>query len=121
MRKYERVPGRMQREAMEFDVLIVVGGPAGHALPPTNTLLGNPAALKKVSDSGGANLLERVNNLQPDLTASQGTPAQVHRIAFELRNDLTLSPRAIVFRISVLELIQYAPATGTGPVLGPKY
>jgi polyhydroxyalkanoate synthase len=82
------------------------------ALSPTNTLLGNPAAQKRVIDSGGANLLEGVKNPLPDLTANQETPAQVDRIAFELRNDLALSQGAIVFRNSVLELIQYAPATG---------
>jgi polyhydroxyalkanoate synthase len=81
------------------------------ALAPTNTLLGNPAALKRVIDSGGASLLEGVKNLLADLTANQGMPAQVDRTAFELGKNLALSPGAVVFRNSVLELIQYAPAT----------
>jgi polyhydroxyalkanoate synthase len=81
------------------------------ALAPTNTLLGNPAALKRVIDSGGASLLEGVKNLLADLTANQGMPAQVDRTAFEVGKNLALSRGAVVFRNSVLELIQYAPAT----------
>ena len=81
------------------------------ALSPTNTLLGNPAALKKVIDSGGASLVDGFKNLLADLTANRGMPAQVDRTAFQLGKNLALSPGAVVFRNSVLELIQYAPAT----------
>ena len=81
------------------------------ALSPTNTLLGNPAALKKVIDSGGASLVDGFKNLLTDLTTNRGMPAQVDRTAFQLGKNLALSPGAVVFRNSVLELIQYAPAT----------
>ena len=81
------------------------------ALSPTNTLLGNPAALKRVIDSGGGSLLEGIKNLLTDLTANQGMPAQVDRSAFQLGENLAVSPGAVVFRNSVLELIQYAPVT----------
>jgi polyhydroxyalkanoate synthase subunit PhaC len=81
------------------------------ALSPTNTLLGNPAALKKVIDSGGASLVDGFKNLLADLTTNRGMPAQVDRTAFQLGKNLALSPGAVVFRNSVLELIQYAPAT----------
>jgi polyhydroxyalkanoate synthase len=82
------------------------------ALSPTNTLLGNPAALKRVIDSGGGSLLEGIKNLLTDLAANQGMPAQVDKTAFQVGKDLAHSPGAVVFRNSVLELIQYAPATG---------
>jgi polyhydroxyalkanoate synthase subunit PhaC len=81
------------------------------ALSPTNTLLGNPAALKKVIDSGGASLMDGFKNLLADLTANRGMPAQVDRTAFQLGKNLALSPGAVVFRNSALELIQYASAT----------
>jgi polyhydroxyalkanoate synthase subunit PhaC len=81
------------------------------ALSPTNTLLGNPAALKKVVDSGGSSLVNGFKNLLADLTTNRGMPAQVDRTAFQLGKNLALSPGAVVFRNSVLELIQYAPAT----------
>ncbi|WP_368621798.1 alpha/beta fold hydrolase [Paraburkholderia sp. BR13444] len=81
------------------------------ALSPTNTLLGNPAALKKVIDSGGANLLGGMRNLVTDMLHNQGMPAQVDKAAFEVGKNLGTSPGVVVFRNDVLELIQYAPAT----------
>jgi len=81
------------------------------ALAPTNTLLGNPAALKKIVESGGASLLGGFRNFMMDLLKNQGMPEQVDRTAFEVGKNLATSPGAVVFRNEVLELIQYAPAT----------
>ncbi|MGF6479527.1 polyhydroxyalkanoate synthase [Paraburkholderia sp. JPY419] len=81
------------------------------AVSPTNTLLGNPAALKKVMDSGGASLLGGLRNLVMDILQNQGMPAQVNKTAFKVGENLGTSPGAVVFRNEVLELIQYAPAT----------
>jgi polyhydroxyalkanoate synthase len=81
------------------------------ALSPTNTLLGNPAAIKKIVDSGGASLLSGFRNIVTDLLKNQGMPAQVDKTAFEVGKNLGTSPGAVVFRNEVLELIQYAPAT----------
>lgn len=81
------------------------------ALSPTNTLLGNPAALKKIVESGGASLLDGLRNYLMDVLKNQGMPEQVDRTAFEVGKNLGTSPGAVVFRNEVLELIQYAPAT----------
>ncbi|HTR05258.1 MAG TPA: alpha/beta fold hydrolase [Paraburkholderia sp.] len=81
------------------------------ALSPTNTLLGNPAALKKLVDSGGASLVGGVKNLVMDMLENQGMPAQVDKTAFELGKNLASSPGSVVFRNEVLELVQYTPAT----------
>jgi polyhydroxyalkanoate synthase len=81
------------------------------ALSPTNTLLGNPAALKKIIDSGGASLIGGVKNLVTDMLQNQGMPAQVDKAAFKVGKNLGTSPGAVVFRNEVLELIQYAPST----------
>jgi polyhydroxyalkanoate synthase len=81
------------------------------ALSPTNTLFGNPEALKKIVDSGGASLIGGVKNLMADLLQNQGMPAQVDKTAFEVGKNLGTTPGAVVFRNEVLELIQYAPAT----------
>jgi polyhydroxyalkanoate synthase subunit PhaC len=81
------------------------------ALSPTNTFLGNPAALKKVIDSGGGSIVEGLKNLVADVTANRGMPAQVDHTAFQVGKNLALSPGAVVFRNSVLELIQYKPTT----------
>jgi polyhydroxyalkanoate synthase len=81
------------------------------AASPTNTLLGNPAALKKVIDTGGASLLDGCNNLVTDLLKNRGMPAQVNKTAFEVGKNLGTAAGAVVFRNEVLELIQYAPTT----------
>ena len=81
------------------------------AMAPTNTLLGNPGALKRILDSGGVSLFEGVRNLLGDLVSNQGMPAQVDKSAFELGRNLALTPGAVVFKNAVLELIQYSPAT----------
>ena len=61
------------------------------AASPTNTLLGNPAALKKVIDSGGASLLDGCNNIVTDLLKNHGMPAQVNKTAFEVGKNLGTS------------------------------
>lgn len=81
------------------------------ALAPTNTLLGNPAALKKIIDSGGASLLAGLQNMLADLGANRGMPAQVDKQAFRVGENLAVTPGAVVFRNEVLELIQYTPTT----------
>src|ERR1700761_100822 len=81
------------------------------AASPTNTLLGNPAALKKVVDTGGASLMDGCNNLMMDLLKNHGMPAQVNKTAFGVGKNLATSTGAVVFRNEVLELIQYAPTT----------
>ncbi|MGF6508318.1 alpha/beta fold hydrolase [Paraburkholderia sp. 32] len=81
------------------------------AMAPTNSLLGNPAALRKVSDSGGTSLLAGFQNLLADTWSNQGMPAQVDKSAFEVGRNLATSAGAVVFCNEVLELIQYTPAT----------
>jgi polyhydroxyalkanoate synthase subunit PhaC len=81
------------------------------ALAPTNTLLGNPAALKKAIDSGGISLREGFKNLLTDFADHHGMPAQVDMNAFQVGKNLAVAPGAVVLRNEVLELIQYAPAT----------
>jgi polyhydroxyalkanoate synthase len=81
------------------------------ALAPTNMLLGNPAALKKAIESGGASLARGLVNLLDDLAHNGGLPSQVDRTAFQVGKHLAVTPGAVVFRNELLELIQYAPAT----------
>ena len=83
------------------------------ALAPTNTLLGNPAALRKIIESGGTSLISGVKNAVMDAVRNQGMPSQVDTSAFEVGKNLATSPGAVVFRNEVLELIQYQPATAS--------
>ena len=83
------------------------------AMAPSNTLLGNPAALKRVIDTGGMSVVKGVRNLVGDIAHNHGMPRQVDTAAFELGRNVALSPGAVVFSNPVLELLQYAPATET--------
>jgi poly[(R)-3-hydroxyalkanoate] polymerase subunit PhaC len=81
------------------------------AVAPTNSLLGNPAALKNVLETGGASLGRGLRNFLGDVAANGGMPTQVDKSAFEVGKNLAVSPGAVVLRTEVLELIQYAPAS----------
>jgi polyhydroxyalkanoate synthase len=81
------------------------------ALAPTNTLAGNPAALRRMLESGGASLVCGLSNALSDTLTNQCMPAQVDKRAFEVGRNLATSPGAVVFSNEVLELIQYTPAT----------
>lgn len=81
------------------------------ALAPTNTLAGNPAALKKTVETHGQNLIAGFQNFIGDLNENGGMPSQVNKRAFKVGENLALSPGSVVFKNPVLELIQYNPST----------
>src|SRR2546428_13877296 len=78
---------------------------------PTNTLLGNPAAMKKMYETGGVSLVKGLTHMLEDLANNGGLPSQGDMKAFQGGKDLALSPGAVVFKNEVLELIHYQPAT----------
>jgi polyhydroxyalkanoate synthase len=81
------------------------------ALAPTNSLIANPAAAKKLIDSGGGSLLSGLKNYIEDLVKNGGLPSQVDMDAFKVGENLANTPGAVVFRNELIELIQYAPMT----------
>jgi len=81
------------------------------ALAPTNTIGGNPAALKKALDTGGASLLRGLENFAGDLARNGGLPAQVDVRQFAVGKNLATTPGRVVYRSPVMELIQYQPMT----------
>jgi len=83
------------------------------AAAPTNTLLGNPAALKRSLETGGLSLLRGMKNCLSDLRHNGGMPSTVERGALEVGRNLALTPGVVVDRDSYAELIQYTPTTDT--------
>ena len=81
------------------------------AMAPTNTLIGNPAALKRAFDTAGRSLLEGLRNYVTDLITNGGMPSQVDKRPFEVGRNLAMTPGAVVHRGKLYELIQYKPAT----------
>ena len=81
------------------------------ALAPTNLLAGNPAALKRTFETGGANLARGVRHWFDDLLHNGGMPRQVDTRPFVLGKTVAVSPGSVVHRNDQLELIQYRPTT----------
>jgi polyhydroxyalkanoate synthase len=81
------------------------------AAAPTNLLAGNPAALRRAAETGGASLVAGFRAWLRDLGDNGGMPAQVDREGFAVGGTVAATPGAVVFRNAVLELIQYRPVT----------
>ena len=82
------------------------------AVAPTNTLLGNPAALKEARRTKGQSLVDGARHAMHDLRNNGGMPSMVDSRPFTPGDTVACTPGSVVFRNEVLELIQYAPATG---------
>jgi len=92
-RETHRLAGELGLSARDEARAKMMLGMVADTLAPTNTLLGNPAALKRTLDTGGRNLLRGVAQLVEDWRRNGGLPASVDVSKFKL------------------ELIQYRPQT----------
>jgi polyhydroxyalkanoate synthase subunit PhaC len=81
------------------------------ALAPTNTLPGNPAAIRRAFDTGGKSLGRGAANLLHDVRFNGGWPAQVDDSGFEVGVNMAATRGSVVYRSDLIELIQYAPQT----------
>ncbi len=95
-----------EADQLRFATLLIT-----EAMAPTNTLPGNPAALKHAFDTAGASLLRGMRNFVDDLFNNGGMPAQVDKRPFEVGRSLALTPGAVVYRGAVCEVIQYQATT----------
>ena len=81
------------------------------ALAPTNTLLGNPAAVREAYNTGGASLVRGSRNMLHDIKNNGGWPSQVDASGFDLGVNMAVTPGQVVYRSPLIELIQYEPQT----------
>ena len=81
------------------------------AMAPSNLLLTNPTALRRVVDTGGASLLQGGRQLARDLWRNRGLPSQVDSSSFKLGENIATAKGEVVFRNKMFELLQYAPTT----------
>jgi polyhydroxyalkanoate synthase len=79
------------------------------AFAPTNTLPGNPAALRQAFDTGGKSVVRGAKNMLSDLRHNGGWPSQVDSTGFEVGVNMAATPGAVVYRNNLIELIQYTP------------
>ena len=94
--------GKRDAERARFIASLLVD-----AMSPTNALAGNPAALKKAIETGGASLVHGLENLLRDCARNGGLPSQVDKQKFAVGKNLATTPGAVVYRDEVMELIQY--------------
>lgn len=83
------------------------------AIAPTNTLWGNPAALREAFETGGLSLLRGMQNMLFDMARNQGVPipSQVNPNTFKVGVNLAITPGAVIYRNEMVELLQYLPTT----------
>jgi polyhydroxyalkanoate synthase len=89
----------------------LAAGFAVDALSPTNFLLTNPAALKRMLETGGASLVAGAGHFVDDMLHNDGRPRQVDSRPFRVGENLAATPGQVVFKNDLMELIQYAPQT----------
>ena len=88
-----------------------VAGLVTEAAAPTNSLLGNPAALAEAARTRGRSLLNGTRHYLHDLRANGGMPSMVDTRPFVVGETLAATAGAVVYRDEVLELLHYRPLT----------
>ena len=96
----------LERDRANFISNIIIDG-----LAPTNTLIGNPSAQKRLIDSGGLSLIKGLKNAYNDIVHNQGMVSQVDKTPFKLGENVATSKGSVVYRDAMMEIIQYAPVT----------
>lgn len=88
-----------------------VAGNVLDALAPSNFPLSNPAVLREIIDSGGANLVKGGRRFLGDVSWPPSLPATVDTSKFDVGDNLAVTPGSVVMRTEVFELIHYRPST----------
>lgn len=96
----------IERDRANFITQIIID-----SIAPTNTLIGNPTAQKRLIDSGGMSLIKGLKNAYNDIVHNKGMVSQVDKRPFKLGENVATSKGHVVHRTPMMELIQYAPTT----------
>lgn len=96
----------LERDRANFISNIIIDG-----LAPTNTLIGNPTAQKRLIDSGGLSLIKGLKNAYNDIVHNQGMVSQVDKKPFKLGENIATAKGSVVYRDAMFELVHYAPTT----------
>jgi polyhydroxyalkanoate synthase len=79
------------------------------AIAPTNQFATNPEAIRRAFATGGASVGAGLHNLEHDL--ERGAISMSDERAFEVGRNIAVTPGAVVFENSIMQLIEYAPIT----------
>lgn len=80
---------------------------------PSNFLATNPDLIRQTVSKGGMNLVAGAQNLIEDWERAVSGKKPVGAENFQVGRDVAVTPGKVVYRNRLIELIQYAPATGT--------
>jgi polyhydroxyalkanoate synthase len=101
----------LELDALERDRANFVSQMVIDALAPTNSLIGNPTAQKRLVDSGGLSLIKGLKNAYNDMVHNDGMVSQVNKKPFKLGENIATTPGKVVHREEMFELVQYTPDT----------
>ena len=79
------------------------------AISPTNAFFTNPQVIHETVQSGGQNLVKGMEHLMRDI--KNGQIKMTDTDAFTPGRNLALTPGQVVYRNTLIELIQYTPTT----------
>ena len=82
-------------------------------MAPTNAFMTNPAALKRMFDTGGVSVARGMAHMADDMLHNHGMPSMVDRKPFKVGETIAATPGVVIYRSEVFELIQYTPQTET--------
>ena len=83
-----------------------------NAVAPSNFAATNPDVVKRVKDTGGANLVQGFLNLLEDVGSGKGiVQRRTDPNAFEKGKTIAATPGSVVYENKLFQLIQYAPTT----------
>jgi polyhydroxyalkanoate synthase len=80
-------------------------------ISPSNFPLTNPEVLRRTLSKGGMNLVSGFHNLMEDWERAISGKKPVGTEQFVVGRDVAATPGKVVYRNSLIELIQYAPVT----------
>lgn len=85
------------------------------AVAPSNFAMTNPEVVKATLDTNGENLLKGLQNLLEDLERGKGhlSVRMTDLEAFKVGVNIATTPGKVVYQNELVQLIQYAPMTGT--------
>lgn len=83
------------------------------ALSPSNYVQTNPVLLEETMQSGGKNILQGLRSLLEDLTSGQAhfNIKMTDYEAFQVGENLAVTPGKVIFQNHLFQLIQYTPTT----------
>ncbi|RZL87235.1 MAG: hypothetical protein EOP82_27190 [Variovorax sp.] len=113
VQEFHRVAGELDLPPRDEARAKMILGMVTDALAPTNTLVGNPSALKRTIETGGLNLADGLRQMTADWRDNGGLPSSVDGSGFVVGENLAATPGSVVHRDELLELIQYRAQTGT--------